>query len=226
MRRFSVALLMILVCAGTLGAQRRGRAYSPNAGVWVSGGIAGFTATGVNDGRSGSSWNFGNSYNWQYRASLEKSIDNGSSFGVSGSWSRVPFVYSAFALPATGSACGVQPCDAHLDMMALLGTFHFGAGQGFHQVIELNGGIVSYTNLKRDVDGAELPPSGNIDPLFSFGYGVGYGFSNRTQIDFVPDYAIALHERTGLSNGVSNTNSMRSLRVTLRMGFGGPTGRR
>ena len=38
--------------------------------------------------------------------------------------------------------------------------------------------------------------------------------------------AIAIHERSGLSNGVSNTNSMRSLRVTVRMGFGGRSGRR
>ncbi|HET9776725.1 MAG TPA: hypothetical protein VFP77_09195, partial [Gemmatimonadaceae bacterium] len=62
--------------------------------------------------------------------------------------------------------------------------------------------------------------------LFSLGYGVGYGFGNRTQIDFVPDYAIAIHERSGLSNGVSNTNSMRSLRLSVRMGFGARTTRR
>ena len=94
-------------------------------------------------------------------------------------------------------------------------------------MIEFNGGIVAYENLTREPDGAKLAPAGgNIDPLFSLGYGIGYGFSNRTQVDFVPDYAIAIHERSGLSNGVSNTNSMRSLRVTVRMGFGGRSGRR
>ncbi len=219
---------MMLLCAGSLSAQRRQRLYSvTDPGMWVTGGIGGFTGTGVNDCRSGSTWDFGNSYNLLYRASLEKAIDNGSSFGVSGSWARVPFSYSSFAVPVGvgGATCGT--CDAHLDMMTLLGTFHVGAGEGFHQVIEFNGGIVAYENLTREPDGAKLAPTGgNIDPLFSLGYGIGYGFSNRTQIDFVPDYAIAIHERSGLSNGVSNTNSMRSLRVTVRMGFGGRSGRR
>ena len=228
MRRILLAFFLVIFSAGSLSAQRRGRVYRTNdPGVWLSGGVAGFTGTGVNDGRSGSSWDFGNSYNWQYRASLEKGIDNGTSFGVSGSWARVPFVYSSntvIPLPGdiTGTRCGL--CDAHLDMMTLLATFHAGAGEGFHQVIELNGGIVAYQNLKRDSDGAKLAPGGgNVDPLFSIGYGVGYGFGNRTQIDFVPDYGIAIHERSGNSNGVSNTNSLRSFRISLRMGFGGRT---
>jgi hypothetical protein len=231
MRRFLLALLLVMFTAGSLGAQRRSRVYTTNdPGVWVTAGVAGFTSTGVNDGRSGSSWDFGNSTNWQYRGSLEKALDNGSSFGVSGSWARVPFVYSSNSvIPLPGDVSGVRcgVCDAHLYLMTALATFHAGAGAGFHQVIELNGGIVAYENLKRDSDGAKLAPGGgNIDPLFSIGYGIGYGFGNRTQVDFVPDYAIAIHERSGLSNGVSNTNSMRSLRLTVRMGFGGRTVRR
>ncbi len=228
MRRFLFAFLLVVFAAGSLSAQRRPRVYSTGEpGMWLTGGVAGFTGTGVNDGRTGSTWDFGNSTNWQYRASLEKTIGNGSSFGVAGSYAHVPFVYAAdlaVPLPAnvSGTRCGL--CDAHLDMMTVLGTFHAGAGQGFHQVIELNGGVVAYRNLKRDSDGAKLAPGGgNIDPLFSIGYGIGYGFSDRTQLDFVPDYAIAIHERSGLSNGVSNTNSLRALRVTLRMGFGART---
>jgi len=229
MRRTSLMLSMLVVCAGSLSAQRSRVYRSGDPGMWFTGGAAGFTATGVNDGRTGSTWDFGNSTNWQYRVSLEKSIGNGSSFGVSGTYARVPFVYSAdlvAPLPSdvSGSRCGF--CDAHLDMTTVLATFHAGGGVGFHQVIELNGGIVSYQNLRRDSDGAKLAGGGNIDPLFSIGYGVGYGLSDRTQIDFVPDYAIAIHERTGLSNGVSNTNSMRSLRISLRMGFGARTTRR
>jgi len=214
MRRFLFAFSMLVFASGSLSAQRRSTVYKNNTapGSWFTVGIGGFTGTGVNDGASASSWDFGNSTNLQYRASLEKALDNGSSFGVSGSWSHVPFVYS--------SATGIGDGDAHLDMMTLLATFHVGGGTGFHQVIEFNGGVVAYRNLKSDFDGSTLAPSGgNVDPLFSIGYGIGYGFSPRTQIDFVPDYAIAIHERSGLSNGASNTNSMRSLRLTLRMGF-------
>jgi hypothetical protein len=220
MRRFLFAFLMVALTAGSLSAQRRPRVWNTGEpDIWLTGGVAGFTGTGVNDGPTRSTWDFGNSTNLQYRASLEKTVGGGgSSCGLSGSYARVPFVYSADL---------VAPVDAHLDMMTLLATFHAGSGYGFHQVIELNGGIVAYQNLKRDSDGAELAGGrGSIDPLFSIGYGIGYGFSDRTQLEFVPDYAIAIHERSGLSNGVSNTNSMRSLRVTLRMGFGGRTRRR
>jgi hypothetical protein len=224
MRRFFFALLMVTCVAGSLGAQmRRSRVYSTaDPGVWVTAGIGGFRANVVNDGVTQSTWNFGNSTNLQYRASLEKGMANGSSFGVAGSWSHVPFVYSSNNLaspPGGGTQC--LSCDAHLDMMTLVATFHSGGGIGFHQVVELNGGVVAYRNLKRDSDGAKLAPSGgNIDPLFSFGYGFGFGLNERTNIDFISDYTIAIHERTGTTNGQSNTNSMPSLRVSLRMGFG------
>jgi hypothetical protein len=212
MRRFLFAFSMLVLATGSLSAQRRSTVYKNNTdpGTWLTVGVGGFTGTGVNDGATGSTWDFGNSTNLQYNASLQKALSNGSSFGVAGSWSHVPFVYQT----------GLGSTDAHLDLMTLLATFHVGGGQGFHQVIDFNGGVVAYRNLKSDFDGSTLPPSGgNIDPLFSIGYGIGYGFGPRTQIDFVPDYAIAIHERSGLSNGASNTNSMRSLKLTLRMGF-------
>jgi hypothetical protein len=77
-----------------------------------------------------------------------------------------------------------------------------------------------YENLKSE-QGAKLAGGGNIDPLFSLGYGFGYGLSDRTNIDFMSDYSFAIHERKGLSNNQSNTNTMPGLRVALRMGFGG-----
>ena len=224
MRRFSLALLMVMLCAGSLSAQRRPRVYSSDPSVWASASIAGFTANGVNDGRTDSEWNFGNSTNWQYRGSLEKTISGGNSFGIAGSYAHIPVVYSNGSLPLpsgiTGTRCG--NCDAHLDMTTLVATFHAGSGYGFHQVLEFSGGIVSYLNIKRDSDGAKLAPSGgNIDPLFAAGYGIGFGLNDRTAFEFVPEWSIAIHERSGLANGTSNTNRLNALRVSLRMGFGG-----
>lgn len=231
MRRFSLAFLFVMFSAASLGAQIRGRGVRVNEpGAWISGGVAGFTGNGVNDGKSGSTWDFGQSTSWQYRASLERALDNASSFGLAGTYVRIPFVYSSTAvIPAPGGSSGAScsRCDAHLDMMTLMATFHAGGAAGFHQVIEVNGGIVAYRNLKRDADGVALAPSGgNIDPVFSFGYGFGYGLSERTTINLVQDYGIALHEKSGLSNGVSNTNTIRGLRLSARMGFGARTGRR
>jgi hypothetical protein len=225
MKRFLFVFLMLVLAAGSLSAQmRRPRVYTTNdPSVWVTAGIDGFRANVVNDGATSSMWNFGNSTNFQYRASIERGMTSGSSFGLAGSWGHVPFEYSStgiFSPPAGGGTQCFQ-CDAHLDLMTLVATFHSGAGAGFHQIVELNGGVVAYRNLTQDSDGAKLAPSaGNIDPLFSFGYGFGYGLSDRTNIDFTSNYTIGLHERKGLSNGASNTNSMPSLRLSLRTGFG------
>jgi hypothetical protein len=231
MRRFFFALLMLMFAAGSLTAQMRRspRVYTTNnPDWWISGGIGGFRGNGVNDGVTGSSWDFGNATNLQYHASLEKAMDNGASFGIAGSFARVPFTYAADLtkpLPLSENGTRCSSCNAHLDMTTLVVGFHSGSGIGFHQVVELNGGVVMYRNLKADAGGAKLAPAkGNIDPLFSLGYGFGYGFNERTNIDLVfPEYTFGFHERTGLANGTSNTNSMPSLRVALRMGFGSHT---
>jgi hypothetical protein len=231
MRRFFLALLVLMFAAESVNAQirRPTRVYTTNdPDWWVSAGVGGFRGNGVNDGVTGSNWDFGNATNIQYRASLEKAMDNGASFGIAGSYARVPFTYSADLakpLPASESGTRCLSCNAHLDMTTLVLGFHSGSGTGFHQVIELNGGVAMYRNLTEDAGGAKLAPSkGNIDPLFSLAYGFGYGFSSRVNIDFIfADYTFAIHERTGLANGTSNTNSMPSLRVALRMGFGSHT---
>jgi hypothetical protein len=215
---------MVVFATGSLGAQRSPRIYSTNdPSIWISAGFGGFRPNSVNDGVTSSSWNFGNATNYQYRASLEKGLANGSSFGLAGSWAHVPFEYSSTTVfpPVAGGGTQCARCNAHLDMATLVLTFHSGSGAGFHQLVELDGGIVAYRNLKQDLDGAKLAPTGgNIDPLFSAGYGFGYGFSSRTSVDFISTYTFAIHERKGLSNSSSNTNSMPSLRLSLRMGFG------
>ena len=228
MRRFLYVFSMLVFVAGSLHAQfgRRPRVYVTNdPKVWVTAGISGFRANGVNDGVTASNWNFANATNWQYRASLEGGMASGSSFGIAGTYARVPFSYSADLakpLPAKENGTRCATCDAKLDMMTLVATFHSGAGAGLHQLVELEGGVVAYRNLKSG--GVKLAPSGgNIDPLFSGGYGFGYGLSDRTSIDFISNWTFGIHERTGLSNGTSNTNSMPSLRLSLRMGFGSRT---
>jgi hypothetical protein len=228
MRRVSLLVLTVTIAAAPAMAQRPRIVHLGEPAYWFSAGVAGFSGNGVNDGRTGSVWDFGNSLNLQYRASLETSVGNGSSIGIAGTYARVPFVYySNGIVPGAGACTGVNGCDAHLDMTSIVGVFRAGTGVGFHQVIELSGGIVAYQNLREDGTKTKLPPTtGNIDPYFALGYGLGYGLSDRTQINFVPDYAIGLHERSGLSNGVSNTNSTRSLRLSLRMGFGGSPQRR
>src|SRR6202158_5262163 len=118
----------------------------------VLGGVGGFRGNGVNDGVTGSNWDFGNATNIQYRASIEKAMDNGASFGIAGSYARVPFAYSAdLTKPLRAGETGARwaSLNAHLDMTTLVLGFHSGSGIGFHQVIEINGGVVMYKNLKQ-----------------------------------------------------------------------------
>lgn len=226
MRRIAIGLIVMMACAESLSAQRRIpgiRAAEPS--IWINGGVGLFTGNGVNDGRTESEWDFGNSTNFLYRASLEKTIGTQSSIGLIGTYVRVPFTYTSTAIIPPAGSCG--QCEAHLDMMTLSVGFHIGGGPGFHQVIEGNAGIVQYSNLERDSDGSALAPAnGSVDPIFSAGYGFGYGFGEKLQINLVQDYGIALHEKTGLANGVRNTNSVRTLRFSMRFGFGSRVMRR
>ena len=228
MRTISIVFVLVMASVESLGAQRR----MPGLGVrepsiWLTAGAGFFTGNGVNDGATESTWDFGSSTNFQYRGSMEKTIGDQAAIGLIGTYVRVPFIYSSTAVipPGGGATCG--SCEAHLDMMTLSAGFHIGGGPGFHQVIEGNAGVVRYSGLKRDSDGADLAPTGgNLDPIFSFGYGFGYGFGQNTTINLVQDLGIALHEKTGLANGVRNTNSVRTLRVTGRFGFGTRSRRR
>ncbi len=220
MRRNSIILVLLMVCAPSLFAQRRipgMRVAEPS--TWFTAGVGLFTGNGVNDGATQSAWDFGSSTNFQYRASLERSIGNQSAIGLVGTYVQVPFNYESSALVPPPESC--TRCEAHLDMMTLSATFHMGGGRGIHQVVEANGGVVWYRNLTRDSDGGTLAPTGgNMDPIFSIGWGLGYGLSENTTINLVQDYGIALHEKKGLANGVSNTNTIRALRLSARFGFG------
>src|SRR2546430_16430364 len=112
MRRFSLAFLLMMVCATSLAAQRRQPVFTSDPDMWVSGGIAGFTGNGVNDGRSASTWNFGNAWNWQYSASLERTLSGG---GVClwgcGAFLRGPVAVRGSGLfVGGGGACFVGQC--------------------------------------------------------------------------------------------------------------------
>jgi opacity protein-like surface antigen len=227
MKRILFSAAMLIALASTADAQFSTYPRTTEPAYWLSGGVGTFNAQRVNDGSTASTWDFGEKTSWQYRGSIEKAIQNESSIGIVGTFVRLPFTYASTTLgcaacATTGSAgasCG--SCAAHLDLMSLELTFHSGGGAGFHQVVEIGAGATAYRNLKRDADGAALAPSGgNIDPSFGLGYGYGYGLSSNSEIMIVGDYRLILHESKNLPSGTSNTNTVRSIRMGLRFGFG------
>lgn len=218
MKKYAL-IALLLVAASQANAQIRRRTVVTNEPtMWGSLGIGLYGGNGVSDGQTASTWDFGNGLNWQYRASLEKALQNQFSIGGVATFVRVPIIYS-------GPACG--QCGAHVDLSSIGASFHAGGGPGLNQILEVSTGAAFYRNFRRDSNGLQLPPTGgNIDPFFTFGYGFGYTFNPTMQVSIVQDYGLVLHERSGLANNQSNTLTQRSTRLNFRMGFGNRSTRR
>ena len=217
------ALLLLITLAAPVEAQVRRRVpRPPDPSFWVSASVGLFNANEVNDGETNSTWDFGEASNTQFRVSLEKAFQGSASIGATATYVRVPFTYTG---PLRTESC--SGCAAHLDAISLGASFHVGGGTGLHQVLEGSAGVLQYRNLRRDSDGGELAPvGGNIDPYFTFGYGFGYAFNPAMQVSVVQDFGLALHERGGLTSGVSNTLRQRTIRLNFRYGFGARARRR
>lgn len=216
-----ILLTVAFFIAGSASAQVRRRApLTTDPAWWVSLGEGLYGANEISDGKTGSTWDFGDGTDWQTRIAVEKALQNQFSLGAVLTYVDAPFVYR-------GTPCGAG-CNAHVDLTSLGASFHAGGGQGLHQVLEVSAGALMYRNLHRDSDDLKLEPTGgNIDPFLTFGYGFGYTFSPTMQLSIVQDYGLALHERTtGQSNDASNTLTQRTTRVNFRMGFGSRITRR
>ena len=214
--RSILVLAIASVFVSTADAQARRRVPRPvEPSIWGSLSVGLFNANDVSDGRTESTWDFGQASSAQFRASLEKAVSSSISVGAAASYARVPFTYRG------GGAAGCAACAAHLDVITLGASFRVSGGQGFHQVLEASAGALQYRGLERDSNGETLPPAdGNIDPYFTFGYGFGYGFSRNMQVSVVQDFGLALHERDGLSSEQSNTLRHRTIRLNIRYGIG------
>ena len=216
-----VLLATILFAVSQADAQvRRRTTITTDPAYWFSAGVGLYGGNEIGDGKTNSTWDFGDGTAWQFRAAAEKALQNQFSLGGVVTYVDLPFVYR-------GPGC-VGGCNAHMDLSSLGASFHAGGGTGLHQVLEVSAGALMYRNLRRDDSGAKLEPTdGNIDPFFTFGYGFGYTFNPTMQVSVVQDYGLALHERTtGQSNAASNTLQQRTTRINFRMGFGSRTRRR
>lgn len=224
-RVIAFVLVALVGFASSANAQiRRQQAVQGPPANWLSVGVGAFSANSVSDGDSQTTWDFGNATSLQYRASLEKAFSNGISIGLAGTYVKAPIRLTEFGIPdspgpVTGSC--TSPCDAEVDVYSLGINFEAGGGQGFHQVYGASAGMTRYANFRRRSDGAELPPASAVNELSgTFSYGFGYRFSPRTVIVGVYDIGLVYHSRDGLQSDQRNTLVPRTLRVSLRQGFG------
>lgn len=220
-RLLSAAMVIVLVTPTSVAAQFSRVEAEPTS--WLAVGIGAYNAGEVADGKTGTTWDFGNRTSAQYRVSLEKAMRGSVSLGLAGTYVRAPINYRTEpgADPEALALCGVS-CLAEVDVYSLYGLFHSGGRQGFHQVIEAGAGVTSYQNFRTEGDGARLPPTAaERDFAFIFAYGFGYGLSARTSVNLVQEYGFNIHESRGAPSTASNTLRFANTRLSLRIGMGG-----
>lgn len=219
--RLFLALASLAIAASSLDAQViRVPQRSAQPTSWFAFGVGYHDMNSVNDGGTGTVWQFGTGL--QYRASLEQASNNQGAWGLTGTYARLPLTHRG------DLGCGLtEVCDAHGDILQLLGTFRMGGGEGFHQVVEFGLGVTHFRNFTADdTDEPLVPRDGDNDFTLAVSYGFGFGFSTRTQIFLVQDFATMWHQRHGLSGSQSNFVQQRTTRVGLRYGMGSRTTRR
>jgi hypothetical protein len=205
------AVIPALLLASSLDAQIiRMPRRSLEPGAFFSLAIGMRQQASVADGRSGSTWDFGQGV--EYRASLEHHLRAGTSVGIAYGRSTMPLHYSSALLGTDGEA----------RLQSLMLTLHGGGSSGLHQVFDLGAGITRYSNFRRDSDGAPIAgaPARDDDLSFSLGYGIGYAFSARSAVTVVQEYGLIIHQRTGLTGTEPRSQQVYTTRVGVRLGFG------
>lgn len=224
-----VATLVASVFAASLAhAQIRGAEppKGPSYGWWLAGGGAAMTIRDITDGKSQSVWSFGTDATWMARGSIEKAIDEVTTFGVVGGYGAASLLLrptsTAGDSSALPTACQTE-CPASAKVFVGMLQFRSGGGQqGFHTFFEADGGVTAFRDFKTKSDGLPVSAIKNtMDLTGSFGLGFGYAFSRSTVISVVQDAGIGMHAKDGLPTGTSRYWKNRTLRATLRMKFGG-----
>jgi hypothetical protein len=173
----------------------------------------------INDGRTQTIWDFSQAA--ELGASLEKTLSRGVSFGVAATYSKMPLRYID-----TTSIVGnvITCCTAHVDVITAGAQFTAGGGQGFHQLVVVNAGIIAFQHfdVKRNGSGSpSVPATRDIDPRLAIAYGFGYGFSARSEAFILQEYGVALHQGDGLQGSTRRQYQQQTTRVGYRVGIGG-----
>lgn len=219
MHRFILALTLVGALAGDAEAQiGRPAARVPEPKSWMSFSVGVMDLSDVHDGSTSTVWEFGNAV--QYRISFELPVQYQSTFGVSGSFARVPLAYVQGARLGPPSACAPS-CDADATVTQLLATFHAGRGTlGFHQIIDISLGATGYSAFRARTSGERLAPDGvDADLTGGIGYGFGYSFAPDMQLTLVQEGFLTVHERTNVAANENTLGHQFVLRLGTRFGF-------
>jgi hypothetical protein len=211
-RRVTLALILLASASVPASAQERLPRLPARASAWTSLSVGLFQLQDMYDPGSNSAWDFGNIV--QFRGSLERDLQRGTSVGIVGTYARAPLTY-------VGAECAAG-CNADAGVWQALAMFRLGGGGfGFHQVIELEAGVTGFSNFTQQ-DGGGLAPGTVVDPTFTIGYGLGYSLGPSMQLTLVQEVGLLVHRRGDRPAGdESNMPRAWATRIGLRYGLGG-----
>jgi hypothetical protein len=213
-----------LTCAATAAHAQMGRfprQATPEPDYWVGlsiGYVEGITTT---DDATGATWQFG--YTSQIRATLEKTLQRGTTVGIAAGFSNAPLTYTSgftngFSVP---DGCG-GVCRAEADVAQYTIFIHgggFGGYGGFHGLYNLETGVTQFTNFRDRDSGAKLQPTnGSYDATFGLGGGVGYTITPTADAYAAEMVDFVLHHQSSAVTAQSAPHFF-TLRVGFRVGF-------
>ena len=214
MARRVLTIALMLAAAQAVGAQiidagGSGRRFGqPNS--WVSLGIGWLNQAGLCEPDSNSCWDFGSAPQW--RASLEYPMGRGATIGVAATTARVPMVYQAQLVCASG-------CDADANVSQYLAQLHLGGGTGIQQAIDISAGMTSFTNFRSTDTATRLEPAKAVSNFsFAIAYGLALPVRQNFHVTLTQEYGQIIGKRM---SGRSNNNAQQNVtRLGVRVGLG------
>ena len=230
-QRLAAVVGVLALAAAPLAAQLRGRGPTSSSGPstwWFSGGAGAPSISDISDGPTRSVWHFGPDPLWQYRGTLEKSLDEYTTLGVAAAYGKVDLTVTplvgadtthAAASPLPAS-CAVS-CAAQTQLWSLMGQFRSGGGSGFHTLFEASGGVTAFRGMhtRDSLSLAIGKPGGAVDLTGTLGAGFGYPITQGMVIAVVQDFGIGFHTKSDLPSGVGRTWRVHTTRASLRFSF-------
>lgn len=214
--------LAIAVSASSASAQIRGL---PPQQVphqwWFSGGASAVTLRTISDGASRSKWVFGDDPLWQVRATLERTSDDYTTWGITAGYGLVDLSLEPLSqgvpIVTTDSSGCASGCRAQTELWSAAAQFRSGGGNGFHSVFEAQGGVTAFRNLRvRGSDSVIGSKRMTTDLTATLGAGFGYTLSQGLAVTIMQDFGMGWHSNRELPEGTGRTWRVRVTRASLR----------
>jgi hypothetical protein len=218
-RRFTVAVAFAAVSIVSIGSMlgitaRPANAQVKNPDYWVGLSIGYMEGITTTDDATGATWQFG--YTGQIRATLEKTLQRGTTVGIAAGFANAPLTYTS------GSFGGCGQCQATANVTQYTIFVQGGGGGsygGFHGLYTLETGVTQFSDFQEKSSGADLQPgAASYDATFGLGGGVGYTLSPTADLYVGEMVDFVLHHQ---SSAVAAQSAPRffTLRAGFRVGF-------